>query len=115
MDIGRASSVLSAIYFDDETFRHANEVNDVGANRLLPRIHGAFADIWSTEKLWVTIDRANLNVPNRSRFEFAGFIHWDIDTSVDPLPFDVQAVLSLTDNPPGQSGFQCVAGKCPND
>ncbi len=80
------------------------------ANRQLPRIHGAFADIWGTEKLWVTIDRVNLNVPNRSGFEFAGFIHWDIDTSVDPLPFDVQGVLSLTDTPPGQGGFQCVAG-----
>lgn len=38
------------------------------ANRQHPRIHGAFADIWGTEKLWVTIDRANLNVPNRPGF-----------------------------------------------
>lgn len=80
------------------------------ANRQLPRIHGAFADIWNTDKLWVTIDRANLNVPNRPGFEFAGFIHWDIDTSLDPLPFDVQGVLSLTDTVPGQGGFQCVPG-----
>jgi hypothetical protein len=80
------------------------------ANRQLPRIHGAFADIWGTEKLWVTIDRANLNVPNRPGFEFTGFIHWDIDTSLDPLPFDVQGVLSLTDTVPGQGGFQCVPG-----
>lgn len=50
------------------------------ANRQLPRIHGAFADIWGTEKLWVTIDRVNVNVPNRSDLEFHGFIHWDIDT-----------------------------------
>jgi len=80
------------------------------ANRQLSRIHGAFADIWDTEKLWVTIDRCNLNVPNRPGFEFTGFIHWDIDTSVDPLPFDVQGVLSLTDTVPGQGGFQCVPG-----
>ena len=80
------------------------------ANRQHPRIHGAFADIWETEKLWVTIDRANLNVPNRPGFEFHGFIHWDIDTSVDPLPFDVQGVLSLTDTVAGQGGFQCVPG-----
>ena len=80
------------------------------ANRQLPRIHGAFADIWGTEKLWVTIDRVNLNVPNRSDFEFGGFIHWDIDTSIVPLPFDVQGTLSLTDTTPGQGGFQCVAG-----
>ena len=80
------------------------------ANRQEPRVHGAFADIWDTEKLWVTIDRCNLNVPNRPGFEFEGFIHWDIDTSLDPLPFDVQGVLTLTDTDPGQGGFQCVAG-----
>ena len=80
------------------------------ANRQLPRIHGAFTDIWGTEKLWVTIDRANLNVPNRGDFDFQGFIHWDIDTSLAPIPFDVQGVLSLTDTIPGAGGFQCVAG-----
>jgi hypothetical protein len=80
------------------------------ANRQLPRIHGAFADIWGTEHLWVTIDRVNLNVPNRPGFEFKGFIHWDIDTSLDPIPFDVQAILSLTDAAPGSGGFQCVPG-----
>lgn len=80
------------------------------ANRQLPRVHGAFADLWGTEELWVTIDRCNLNVPNRPGFEFEGFIHWDVDTSVDPLPFDVQGVLAISDNEPGQGGFQCVPG-----
>ena len=80
------------------------------ANRQEPRVHGAFADIWETESLWVTIDRCNLNVPNRPGFEFEGFIHWDIDTSLDPLPFDVQGVLALSDVEPGQGGFQCVPG-----
>ena len=80
------------------------------ANRQLPRIHGAFADLWGTEKLWVTIDRCNLNVPNRPGFEFEGFIHWDIDTSLDPLPFDVQGVLAINDNEPGQGGLHCVPG-----
>lgn len=80
------------------------------AVRQLPRIHAAFADIWGTEKLWVSIDRVNLNVPNRPGFEFRGFIHWDIDTSVRPLPRDVQGVLSLTDTGSGRGGFQCVAG-----
>ena len=80
------------------------------AIRQLPRIHGAFADIWGTEALWTSIDRCNLNVPNRPGFEFAGFIHWDIDTALDPLPFDVQGILSLSDSAPGQGGFQCVPG-----
>ncbi|MEZ5356165.1 MAG: phytanoyl-CoA dioxygenase family protein [Bryobacteraceae bacterium] len=80
------------------------------AIRQLPRIHGAFADLWDTEHLWVTIDRVNLNVPNRPGQEFRGFIHWDIDTTLDPLPFDLQGVLSLTDAPAGHGGFQCVPG-----
>ena len=87
-----------------EMYNHAA----LWANRQLPRIHQAFADIWETEKLWVTIDRCNLNLPTRTGFN--GFIHWDIDTSVDPLPVDVQGVLSLTDTVPGQGGFQCVPG-----
>lgn len=80
------------------------------ANRQLPRIHGAFADIWNTEHLWVTIDRVNLNVPSRPGFEFNGFIHWDIDTSLNPIPFDVQGILSLSDTEPGAGGFQCIPG-----
>ncbi|WP_247653477.1 hypothetical protein [Flavobacterium sp. CS20] len=34
-------------------------------NRQTQRVYDAFVDIWGTEKLWVTIDRANLNFPMR--------------------------------------------------
>ena len=67
-------------------------------NRQHPRIYDAFVDIWDNEKLWVTIDRANLNPPNRSQRPFSGFIHWDADTTLDPLPVNVQGVLSLVDH-----------------
>ena len=77
-------------------------------NRQYPRVYDAFVDIWGTEKLWVTIDRANLNVPIREGHEFKGFIHWDIDTSLDPLPVNVQGVLSLNDQTSEMGGFQCV-------
>ena len=40
-------------------------------NRQYPRIYDAFVDIWDNEKLWVTIDRANLNPPNRSQRPFS--------------------------------------------
>ena len=59
-------------------------------NRQHPRVYDAFVDIWDNEKLWVTIDRANLNPPNRSERPFGGFIHWDADTSLinpnNPVP-----------------------------
>ena len=79
-------------------------------NRQVPRVHEAFAGIWGTEKLWVTIDRVNMNPPACPGWDFNGFIHWDIDTSARPLPFEVQGVLSLSDTTPEQGGFQCVPG-----
>ena len=77
-------------------------------NRQHPRVYDAFVDIWGREDLWVTIDRANLNVPNKAGHEFPGFIHWDVDTSLDPLPVNVQGVLSLGDATIEMGGFQCV-------
>lgn len=78
------------------------------ANRQTPRVYSAFVDIWDREDLWVTIDRANLNPPNRSGRAFTGFIHWDANTTLDPLPVNVQGVLALSDTTPETGGFQCV-------
>jgi ectoine hydroxylase-related dioxygenase (phytanoyl-CoA dioxygenase family) len=77
-------------------------------NRQHPRVHDAFVDIWDTEELWVTIDRANLNPPNREARSSNGFIHWDADTTLDPLPVNCQGVLSLMDTDAETGGFQCV-------
>jgi hypothetical protein len=76
-------------------------------NRQMPRIYDAFVDIWGTEKLWVTIDRANLNMPMRPGFEYKGFIHWDYDPETKPQ--NVQGVLALADQmDENMGGFQCV-------
>lgn len=77
-------------------------------NRQQQRVYDAFVDIWDDERLWVTIDRANLNTPNKGGRAFAGFIHTDVDTTLDPLPVNVQGVLSLVDVDPEMGGFQCV-------
>jgi ectoine hydroxylase-related dioxygenase (phytanoyl-CoA dioxygenase family) len=77
-------------------------------NRQHPRVYSAFVDIWDREDLWVTIDRANMNPPNRNARGFDGFIHNDVDTTLDPLPVNVQGVLSLVDTTPEMGGFQCV-------
>ena len=53
-------------------------------NRQEPRVYDAFVDIWDREDLWVAIDRANLNTPNRDGRSFTGFIHWDANTSLTP-------------------------------
>jgi len=76
-------------------------------NRQNERIYNAFIDIWGTEKLWVTIDRANLNFPMRPGFEYKGFIHWDYDPETKPQ--NVQGVLALSDQTDeNMGGFQCV-------
>ncbi|MEO0331158.1 MAG: phytanoyl-CoA dioxygenase family protein [Bacteroidota bacterium] len=76
-------------------------------NRQHPKVYEAFTDIWGTDKLWVTIDRANLNFPNRPGFETKGFIHWDYDPETKPQ--NVQGVLALADQTDeNMGGFQCV-------
>ncbi len=77
-------------------------------NRQYPRVYDAFVDIWGTEKLWASIDRANLNFPLRKGHKFKGFIHWDIDTSDPDRRNNVQGVLSLTDTTSETGGFQCI-------
>ena len=76
-------------------------------NRQVQKVYDAFADIWGTEKLWVTIDRANLNFPIRPGFEYKGFIHWDYDPETKPV--NVQGVLALADQDDvNMGGFQCI-------
>jgi hypothetical protein len=78
------------------------------ANRMEPRVYDAFVDIWDRTDLWVTIDRANLNPPRKVKGNSQGFIHWDVDTSLDPLPIGVQGVLSLLPQDGDVGGFQCI-------
>jgi ectoine hydroxylase-related dioxygenase (phytanoyl-CoA dioxygenase family) len=76
-------------------------------NRQNPKVYDTFVDIWGTEKLWVTIDRANLNFPIRPGYHYQGFIHWDYDPETRPQ--NVQGVLALADQTdPEMGGFQCI-------
>lgn len=76
-------------------------------NRQTQRVYDAFVDIWGTEKLWVSIDRANLNFPMRPGHEYKGFIHWDYDPETKPQ--NVQGVLALSDQTDeNMGGFQCI-------
>lgn len=77
-------------------------------NRQHPRVYDAFVDVWDREDLWVTIDRANLNTPNRGSRAIRSFLHWDVDTTEVPLPINVQGVLALTATDPEVGGFQCL-------
>lgn len=76
-------------------------------NRQTQRVYDAFVDVWGTEKLWVTIDRANLNFPLPPGVDKKGFIHWDYDPETRPQ--NVQGVLALADqDDENMGGFQCI-------
>ena len=82
-------------------------------NRQYPRVYQVFAELLGEEKLWVSLDRANMKPPVRAdkpEWGHTGMIHWDIDTTQDPIPFSVQGVLYLTDTHENQGGFQCIPG-----
>ncbi|CDG81012.1 phytanoyl-CoA dioxygenase family protein [Janthinobacterium agaricidamnosum] len=75
--------------------------------RQTPRVHDAFADVWGTRELWVSIDRMNFNLPPEPGFEFKSFMHWDYDPDTDPQ--NVQGVLSVSDQTdPEVGGFVCI-------
>lgn len=77
--------------------------------RQYPKIYDTFTDIWGIDELWVTIDRANLNLPSRPGHEFDGFIHWDYDPATKPQ--NVQGLVALNDQTDlDVGGFQCVPG-----
>lgn len=108
-----------------EMYQHQSLWN----NRQFPRLHQAFSEMLGTEKLWVSLDRANMKPPDRpDRPEWGhkGMIHWDIDTGELPLlvgdeiaatwlpnpdtHIGLQGVLYLTDTDVDQGGFQCIPG-----
>lgn len=86
-----------------EVYNHQHLWN----NRMTQKVVDIFTDIWGTDKLWVTIDRANLNIPIRPDYEYKGFIHWDYDPETKPV--NVQGVLALADQTDEKvGGFQCI-------
>lgn len=83
-------------------------------NRQHPRVHQLFSEIYGTEKLWVSFDRANFNPPahpDHPEYDHKGMIHWDIDPmEAATAPFRVQGVLYLDHTPVERGGFCCVPG-----
>tara|TARA_B100000686_G_scaffold353999_1_gene462096 strand:+ start:3652 stop:4488 length:837 start_codon:yes stop_codon:yes gene_type:complete len=80
-------------------------------NRQHPKVHAAFAQIWGTEKLQVSRDRASINPPERPGYEYTGpWLHWDLNVDDVPDKIGVQGILYLTDTAADQGAFACVPG-----
>lgn len=86
--------------------------------RQSPQIHRAFADLWGTDNLWITIDRCILKPPLRAdRPEWGatgdprGLLHWDFSPATTPKRLRLfQAVVYREDTAADQGTFQCVPG-----
>lgn len=77
--------------------------------RQLESIHEVYSDLYATEKLWVTMDRASYKPPlsEHSRDYKKAPLHWDCD----PWTYDglgVQGLVYLTDTEAHQGAFCCV-------
>ncbi|MEC7193116.1 MAG: phytanoyl-CoA dioxygenase family protein, partial [SAR324 cluster bacterium] len=77
-------------------------------NRQFPKVYDVFFDLWGTEKLWTTIDRVNMNLPNQKGWDFGGFLHWDVELDQLLVTRNIQGVLSLNDNDTGMGGLQII-------
>ncbi len=86
---------------------HAQEFWDV---RQWPPVHEAFALLWGTENLWVSMDRAVFKVPQsvaHPQYIDESVLHWDVDPRT-PDANGYQAMLFLTDAGPGEGTFECA-------
>ncbi len=81
-------------------------------NRQHPGVHAAFAEVFGTQRLWVSLDRVNLKPPadpRHPKFDFKGMMHWDTDITRYPdIRFGVQGVLALCDTDETMGGFHCM-------
>ncbi|MEO2002688.1 MAG: phytanoyl-CoA dioxygenase family protein [Candidatus Poribacteria bacterium] len=93
---------------------HMHQHQSLWDTRQDPNVHQAFSEIIGSEKLWVSMDRANMKPPKHDdhpKWDHGGFMHWDANTKKLPLGRGVQGVVYLTDTADNQGSFQCIPGE----
>ena len=74
------------------------------------RLHKAFAQLYGHADLVASTDRLSFNPPVTDDYIFPGpHLHWDTSLA-PPIPFDVGAILYLTDTEADQGALQVVPG-----
>ncbi len=77
--------------------------------RQLPLLHEIFAEIYNTEKLWVSMDRVSYKPPASAAISnwSESAVHWDCDPwRISGL--SLQGLVYLTDTGEDQGAFACV-------
>lgn len=79
-------------------------------NRKSLRIRKAYSQIWGTNDVWMTIDRAGFNPPETDEFRFPGpNLHWDMSLT-PPFELGTHGILYLCDVAADQGAFSCIPG-----
>lgn len=79
-------------------------------NRFSARIRKAYEQLYTTPKIYKTIDKVSFNPPETTDFIFLGSpLHWDTSLK-QPIPFGLQGLLYLTDCGVDDGAFHCVPG-----
>ena len=77
------------------------------------RLHKAFAQLYGHADLIVSTDRLSFNPPVTAGYTFPGpHLHWDANLA-PPIPFEIQAILYLTDTAADQGALAGRAGFSP--
>lgn len=78
--------------------------------RRSPRVHKAFAQLHGHADLIASVDRLSFNPPVTADYAFQGpHLHWD-DNLTQPMRFETQAILYLTDTAADQGALRVVPG-----
>jgi hypothetical protein len=78
--------------------------------RQWPAVYDAFASLWGTEKLWVTMDRGIFKVPQSDSHPShidESVLHWDREPR-QAGSCTYQGMLFLTDAAPSAGAFECI-------
>lgn len=82
-----------------------------------PNVHAAFTDVYGTEKLWVTVDRAHFKPPEHPDHPAWGNagpvhtgLHWDVSVDTLPIPMAVQGIVYLEDTNIDEGPLHVLAG-----
>ncbi len=71
-------------------------------------IHKVFYQLWQSNNLLVSTDRASFNPPETAEWQFQGpNIHLDLELKT-PVPFGTQGMIYLTDTSEKQGAFCCI-------
>jgi len=79
-------------------------------NRFSTKIRKAYEQLYNTDQIYKTIDKVSFNPPETRDFTFLGSpLHWDMSLR-QPIQFEIQGLLYLTDCGPEDGAFHCVPG-----